>query len=214
MDLSFLKIVVPMLIEGLKITFIIAIVGIAFGLVIGSLCGYLLNTKYKIAKMIAEVYIWIIRATPIMVQALYVYFVIPKLLGVDWSAMTVGIMVIALNSGAFISEIVKGALSGVDRGQEEAALSLGYTHMQTMIHVIVPQAVKIALPAMFNQFIISVKDTALLSVITVNEVTHQVQNYAALSFNTIPAYTALAVCYLLVISILIIAQKAMERKLR
>lgn len=214
MDAKFFQIIIPMLISGLKITFIIAITGIAFGIIVGSICGYILQTKHKILKMIAEFYIWVIRATPIMVQALYMYFVIPKLLGVDWEAMTVGVMVIALNSGAFISEIVKGALLSIDIGQKEAAACLGYTQLQTMLHVIIPQALKVALPALFNQFIISVKDTALLSVITVNEMTHQVQNYAAMSFKTIPAYTALAISYLLIISILIIAQKAMERKLR
>lgn len=214
MDMTFLKIIVPMLISGLKVTFTIAIAGIFFGLIVGSFCGYLLQTEHKLAKTIAETYIWVIRATPIMVQALYVYFVIPKLLGVDWGATIIGIIVIALNSGAFISEIVKGALLGIDPGQKEAAACLGYTRFQTMVYVIVPQALKIALPAMFNQFIISVKDTALLSIITVNEMTHQVQNYVAMSFKVIPGYTALAICYLLVISLLIIVQKRIEKRLR
>ena len=140
---------------------------------------------------IAEVYIWIIRATPLMVQALYGYFVIPKLVGVDISSTIVGIGVIALNSGAFISEIVKGALMGIDPGQKEAGASLGLTSSQTMLHLIIPPAFKSALPALFNQFITSVKDTALLSAIAVNEITHQAQAYAALSFKAIPTYTAL-----------------------
>ena len=136
-----------------------------------------------------------------MVQALYGYFVIPKLVGVDISSTIVGIGVIALNSGAFISEIVKGALMGIDPGQKEAGASLG-------------PAFKSALPALFNQFITSVKDTALLSAIAVNEITHQAQAYAALSFKAIPTYTALAVFYLIILSILIIVQKQIERKMR
>lgn len=212
MDAEFLGTIIPMLISGIKITFLIAVVGILLGLVIGSICGFILQSKVKPLKIIAEAYIWIIRATPLMVQALYVYFVIPKWIGIDLSANTVGIMVIALNSGAFMSEIVKGALCSVDPGQKEAASSLGLTNMQTMIHVVIPPAFKIAMPGLFNQFIISVKDTALLSIITVNEVTHQAQNYAALSFKIIPTYTVLALFYLFVISILIIFQKWIEKR--
>ena len=214
MDMTFLKVLLPMMFSGLKLTIIIAVVGIAFGTVIGSFCGYLLQSQIKIGKAIAEVYIWIIRATPLMVQALYGYFVIPKLLGIDLDSMTVGIGVIALNSGAFISEIVKGALMGIDPGQKEAGMSLGLSGVQTMIHIIIPPAFKTALPALFNQFIISVKDTALLSVIAVNEVTHQAQAYAALSFKAIPTYTALAAFYLVILSVLIIVQMQIEKKMR
>lgn len=210
MDMTFLNVLLPMMFEGLKLTILIAVVGITIGFLIGSLCGYLLQSKYKIGKAIAEVYIWIIRATPLMVQALYGYFVIPKLLGVDIGSTAVGIGVIALNSGAFISEIVKGALMSIDPGQKEAGASLGLTSAQTMIHLVIPPA----FPALFNQFIISVKDTALLSAIAVNEITHQAQAYAALSFKAIPTYTALAAFYLVILSVLIIVQKQIERKMR
>ena len=206
MNMKFLDVLLPMMFDGLKLTILIAVVGIGIGFLIGSLCGYLLQSKYKIGKAIAEVYIWIIRATPLMVQALYGYFVIPKLFGVDISSTIVGIGV--------ISEIVKGALMGIDPGQKEAGASLGLTSTQTMLHLVIPPAFKSALPALFNQFITSVKDTALLSAIAVNEITHQAQAYAALSFKAIPTYTALAVFYLIILSILIIVQKQIERKMR
>ena len=148
-----------------------------------------------------------------IVQALYIYYVIPKLFGMDLSSNFSGILVISLNSGAFIAEIVRGALNGIDPGQREAGLSLGLTQSQTTWHIIVPPAFRSILPALFNQFIISVKDTALLSVIVVNEITHQAQNYASLSYKTIPTYTTLAVFYLILISILIVAQKMVERKI-
>ncbi|WP_333676423.1 amino acid ABC transporter permease [Muricomes intestini] len=214
MDVSFLSVLLPMLFQGLKLTLLIAIVGITIGTVIGSLCGYALQGRNKITKAVANTYIWIIRATPLMVQALYGYYVIPKLIGVDLDSTVVGIMVIALNSGAFISEIVKGALLSVDPGQKEASLSLGMSNAQVMLHVIIPPAFKIALPALFNQFIISVKDTALLSIIAVNEITHMGQNYAALSFKTIGTYTTIAAFYLVLLSILIVVQKKVEKKMR
>ena len=214
MDFGFLNILLPMLFKGLKVTLLVAVSGILFGFLLGALAGFALQAKNKIAKGIANVYIWIIRGTPLIVQALYIYYVIPKLTGIDFSSNTAGILVITLNSGAFIAEIVRGALEGIDPGQREAGLSLGLTSAQTMLHIIIPPAVRSMLPALFNQFIISVKDTALLSVIVVNEITKQIQNYAAISFKTIEAYTTGAVFYLVLISILIILQKQVERKIR
>lgn len=214
MSIELIKTILPMLLQGLRLTLLIAIVGILIGTVIGSLCGYILQTEHTILKKIAGIYIWVIRATPLMVQALYGYYVIPKLTGINMSSTTVGILVIGLNSGAFISEIVKGALLGIDHGHKEAAISLGLTGVQTMIHVIIPPAFRIALPALFNQFIISVKDTALLSVIAVSEITQRANNYAALSLQAVPTYSMLAIFYLIIISILIIAQKQIERKMR
>lgn len=212
MDLSFLSVLLPMLFKGLKITLLVAVLGILFGFILGAIAGFCLECNKKILKSLANIYIWIIRGTPLIVQALYVYFVIPKITGIDFTSNVAGIIVISLNSGAFIAEIVRGALDGIDPGQKEAGLSLGLTNSQTLFHIIVPPAFKSMLPALFNQFIISVKDTALLSVIIVNEITKQIQNYAALSFKTIEAYTTGAIFYLFLISILIIIQKQVEKK--
>ena len=212
MDLSFLSVLLPMLFKGLKITLLVAVLGILFGFILGAIAGFCLECNKKVLKSLANIYIWIIRGTPLIVQALYVYFVIPKITGIDFTSNVAGIIVISLNSGAFIAEIVRGALDGIDPGQKEAGLSLGLTNSQTLFHIIVPPAFKSMLPALFNQFIISVKDTALLSVIIVNEITKQIQNYAALSFKTIEAYTTGAIFYLFLISILIIIQKQVEKK--
>lgn len=212
-DLSFLSKLLPMLFEGLKFTILISIVGILFGFIIGSLAGFALQAKNVISRTIANIYIWIIRGVPLIVQALYVYYVFPKLFKVEFTSNIAGIIVISLNSGAFIAEIVRGALKNIDPGQKEAGLSLGLTNGQTLWHIIVPPAFRSILPALFNQFIISVKDTALLSVIVVNEITKQIQNYAALSFKVIPAYTTGALFYLILISLLIILQKQVERKI-
>ena len=214
MDLSFLNVLLPMLFNGLKITLLIAVTGILLGFLLGAVAGFALESKCKIAAAIASAYIWVIRGTPLIVQALYVYFVIPKITGVSLSSNVAGIAVITLNSGAFIAEIVRGSLEGIDPGQKEAGVSLGLTPSQTLWHIIVPPAFRSMLPALFNQFIISVKDTALLSVIVVNEITKQIQNYAALSFKTIEAYTTGAIFYLVLISILIILQKQNERKIK
>lgn len=214
MDLSFLKVLMPMLVTGLKITLEVSIFGIFFGFLIGSVSGFALQCKNKVAKAIANLYLWIIRGTPLIVQALYVYFVIPKIIGQDIQSNLAGIIVISLNSGAFIAEIVRGALEGIDQGQKEAGVSLGLTPFQTLWHVIFPPAFRAMIPPLFNQFIMTVKDTAILSVIVVNEITKQIQNYAAVTFNTIQAYSAGAVFYLIIISILIIIQKQIERRVK
>lgn len=213
MDLGFLKVLLPMLFSGLKVTLIISILGILFGFAIGAVTGFALQSKNKVAKGIAGVYIWIIRGTPLIVQALYVYFVIPELLNMDLKSITCGVIVISLNSGAFIAEIVRGALEGIDVGQKEAGVSLGLTNMQTLIHVIVPPAFRSMIPALFNQFIITVKDTSLLSVITVKEITQHISIYASRSFKTIEAYTTGALFYLALISLMIVIQKQVERKI-
>lgn len=214
MDLDFLSVLLPMLFRGLKVTLFIAVFGILFGFILGSLSGYALQSKNKVARTISNIYIWVIRGTPLIVQALYIYYVVPELIDIDFSSNTAGILVITLNSGAFIAEIVRGALEGIDLGQSEAGLSLGLTPTQTLFHIIIPPAFRSMLPALFNQFIISVKDTALLSVIIVNEITKQIQNYTALSFKTIEGYTTGAVFYLVIISILILLQKYVERKIK
>ena len=158
-----------MLFRGLKVTIYVAVAGILLGTLLGTITGFALQTRSRIARGIAGVYIWIIRATSLIVQALYVYFVIPKLTGFDLSSNTAGIIVITINSGAFIAEIVRGSLEGIDPGQKEAGLSLGLTPMQ---------------------------------------------NYATISFKTIQAYTTGAIFYVVLISILIILQKQVERKIR
>lgn len=220
MSMEFLSVIIPMLFRGLKVTMEIAIIGILLGFLLGCLSGYALQSKNKIARGIANIYIWIIRGTPLVVQALYVYFAVPALVTqitgerfvID--SVVAGIVVITLNAGAFISAIVKGALESVDIGQREAGCALGLTKGQILLHIVIPPAFKSMIPGLFNQFIISVKDTALLSIISVNDITRQTQNYVARTYNTLPAYTACALFYLVLLSILMIVQKLVENRIK
>jgi glutamine transport system permease protein len=203
---------VPLLFEGLKITILVAVIGILIGFCIGCIAGYALESSNKIAKTLSNIYVWIIRGTPLIVQALYVYFVLPKMFHFDLNNTVAGIVVIAISSGAFISEIVRGALAGVDVGQWEAGKSLGMYDSQIMMHLIIPPAFRSALPALGNQFIMSVKDTSLLTVIVVKDMTQQAMNYASLSFDYVNTYTMLALFYLVLLSVLMILQKFVEKK--
>ena len=220
MSIEFLSTIMPMLFRGLKITMEIAIIGILLGFLLGCLSGYALQSRNKIARGFANIYIWIIRGTPLVVQALYVYFAIPALVTLITGerfvidSVVAGIIVITLNAGAFISAIVKGALESVDIGQREAGCALGLTKGQILLHIIIPPAFKSMIPGLFNQFIISVKDTALLSIISVNDITRQTQNYVARTYNTLPAYTACALFYLVLLSILMVVQKLVENRIK
>lgn len=220
MNVDFLSTILPMLFRGLKVTMQIAVTGIILGFLLGAVSGYALQCKNKIVRGIAGIYIWIIRGTPLVVQALYVYFAVPALVTAVTGkkfvidSVVAGIIVITLNAGAFISAIVKGALDGVDIGQKEAGRALGLTKGQILLHIVIPPAFKSMIPGLFNQFIISVKDTALLSMISVNDITRQTQNYVARTFNTLPAYTACAVFYLVLLSLLMVLQKFVESRIK
>lgn len=220
MSVEFLTSIIPMLFRGLKLTMLIVVVGILLGFVLGSISGYALQCKNKVARTIANVYIWIIRGTPLVVQALYVFFAVPAIVTLitkerfTIDSTIAGIIVITLNAGAFISAIVKGALEGVDIGQKEAGMALGLTKGQILLHIVIPPAFKSMIPGLFNQFIISVKDTALLSIISVDDITRQTQNYVARTYNTLPAYTACAVFYLILLSMLMVLQKIVENRIK
>jgi glutamine transport system permease protein len=203
-----------MLFQGLRLTILIAVLGIVFAFAIGSIAGYALQSKSRIARAVSFIYIWLIRGTPLVVQALYIYYVLPLILPfLELSSIAAGVVVISINSGAFIAEIVRGALQGVDEGQKETGASLGLTNFQILIHLVIPPAFRAVIPALFNQFIIALKDTSLLTIIVVNEMTQMAMRYSSLNFRYIEAYTALAVFYLVLISVLVLIQKFVERKL-
>ena len=224
MNRQLIEAMFPLLLNGLKYTILIAVIGIVLGVIIGSLAGFALQCKKIMLRSISYFYIWIIRGTPLLVQALYIYFAVPKIFNISLAivhnnqvifseSVVAGIIAITINSGAFIAEIVRSALESVDKGQWDAGYSLGLSYSQILFHVIVPISLKNISPALFNQFIISVKDTSILAIIVVPEITHQMQNYAITTFKTIPAYTFGALFYLFIISVLMALQKVVEKKL-
>ena len=195
-------------------TMLIAVLGILLGFAIGLLVGLARSGKSKVLYRIAGVYVAIIRGTPLMVQALYLYFAIPMMLNFNLPALTAGIMAIGLNSGAYISEIVRGAIQSIDKGQYEAGECLGLGKVQVMVSIILPQALKLMIPSLCNQFIISVKDTSLLTVIGVAEMTHQASQAVSSTFRTVEIYTALAIMYFLLNTILSGVLSLLERRMK
>ena len=205
--------VIPYLVKGIQLTFVITIVGVFFGFIIGTFAGMGRLSKHKIIFWISTVYVEIIRGTPILVQILFIYFGLSDLLDINLDKITASIIAIAINAGAYVAEIVRGGIQAIDKGQTEAGRSLGLSSAQTMRHIIWPQAFRQIIPPLGNQFIISLKDTSLFSAIAVNELLYMGKSYASNTFVYFEPYLMVAVFYLIITIPSSIILRRVERRL-
>jgi len=187
----------PLLLSGVKLTIIITLGGLLIGFLIGVICGLLKLSRNLFLRKVAGTYIEIIRGTPLIVQVMFIYFGIPMASGLRIPPLTAGVIAIALNSGAYIAEIVRGAVQSIDPGQREAGRSIGLTQAQTMLYIIWPQAFRRMIPPLGNQFIISLKDTSLLVVIGVAELTRVGQEIIAVNFRAFEVWLTVGLVYLM-----------------
>ena len=187
---------VPLLLIGVKWTILITIFGLMIGFFLGSISGLMKISRNVFLRKIAGIYIESIRGTPMMVQVMFIYFGLPMALGMRINPMVAGIFAIGLNSGAYIAEIVRGSFQSIERGQTEAGRSVGLSHFQTMYYIIWPQALKRMIPALGNQFIISLKDTSILVVVGVGELTRTGQEIIASNFRAFEVWITVALMYL------------------
>jgi len=202
----------PFLLKGLPYTLLISFAGLAIGFVIGIVFGLMRIGPSRWIRWPAVVYVEVFRGTPVLVQVLFIFYGLPTLLGGPIDALTAGIAAIALNAGAYISEIVRGGVQSIERGQREAGLSLGLSAPQTFRYVIWPQALRRMIPALGNQGIVSIKDTSLFSVIGVGELVRQGQVYIANTFTALEVYFMIALLYLAITLSLSLALSLLERK--
>ena len=187
---------VPVLLGGMQLTVVITLIGLLAGFILGTVAGFCKISRNFFLQKLAGAYIETIRGTPLIVQVMFLYFGLPLALGMRIPPLTAGIVAIAINAGAYIAEIVRGAVQSINVGQYEAGRSIGLTRAQTMRYVIWPQAFKRMLPPLGNQFIISLKDTSLLVVIGVGELTRQGQEIIATNFRSFEVWLTVAVMYL------------------
>jgi glutamine transport system permease protein len=187
---------VPILLTGIRLTIIITIVGLFFGFIFGATAGLLKLSRNVFLRKLAGAYVESIRGTPLMVQVMFLYFGLPMAVGMRIPPLTAGIVTIALNSGAYIAEILRGAVQSINPGQMEAARSIGLTRFQAMRYVVWPQALKRMIPPLGNQFIISLKDTSLLVVIGVGELTRTGQEIISVNFRAFEVWLTVAIMYL------------------
>lgn len=195
--------------KTLELTFL----SLVFAAVIGLFFGLLNVSKNRVLNLIANVYIDCIRGVPLIVLAFFVYFGVPMATGIRLDALVAGIISLSMNAGAYMAEIVRAGIQSIDKGQMEAARSLGLSYGTAMRKVVLPQAIRVMIPSIINQFIITLKDTSILSVIGFPELVKAGQIVIARNFETFRMWAIIAIMYLIVITTLSKIARALERKI-
>lgn len=200
-------------------TLLLALLGLLFGCILGIIFGLASVVDNKVSRFISAVYVNLIRGVPMIVLAFFVYFGVPyglkNIFGVSitLTSLQAGTICLALNCGAYMSEIIRAGIQAIDPGQMEAARSLGLTYWRSMFRVVLPQAIKNMIPSIVNQLIITLKDTSILSVIGFPELVNKAQNVISITFKSFQVWAIVAVMYLVVILSLQQVAKALERRL-
>ena len=212
----------PLLLAAMGQTLLLALYGLFFACIIGMIVGIMSVLKSKPCRIISLVFVNLIRGVPMIVLAYFVYFGVPYLFntilkiggGITLTALQAGTICLALNCGAYMAEIIRAGIESVDVGQMEAARSLGLPYWRSMQRVILPQAIRTMIPSIINQFIITLKDTSILSVIGFPELVNTAKNVVSKTFMSFQTWTSVGVMYLIVILILQQAAKIIERRLK
>ena len=210
----------PLLLSGLQMTAFVTVLSLFLALFLGILTCLMSMSKLAPLRGIAKFYIWIIRGTPMLVQGFYVYFALPQLIqlvtGTNFriDVVVATVFTMTLNAGAYMSEIFRGSIQSVDKGQMEAARSLGVGYAPSMAKIVIPQAVRICLPSLVNQVIITLKDSTIMYAIGLPEIMNQAKVYVGRTFNSFSTYTLVALIFLLVTSLLMLASSALEKRIR
>lgn len=210
-DFSIIIKYLPYLLKAAGLTIELAVLGIAFGLVIGLITA-LMKMSHTPLRYLATFYIWFIRGTPMLVQLFLIFFALPQI-GITLNAFTSSVLGLAINSGAYLAEVFRGGIEAVPAGQTEASLSLGMGKLLSLRRIILPQGMRIALPSLGNQFLTSLKDSSLCSVITMSELLQTTQRFASVTYAPMEFYTAAAALYLLMTTVLSGALRSLEWRL-
>ena len=214
MSFDFLPRYYTFYLTGLKMTIILAFFAVIFGLVIGLVFALMKLSHFGLLRGISTAYINFIRGTPLMVQLYISYYGLPALLGLQLPDMFAGVIALAINSGAYVAEIIRAGIQAVDKGQMEAARSLGLTKTQALTNVIIPQAVKNILPALGNEFIVLTKDSSVASVIGIHELMYNADTVRGNTFLPFSPLIIAAVLYFLLSYVLTKILGRMERRLK
>ncbi|HBO5610187.1 TPA: amino acid ABC transporter permease [Pseudomonas aeruginosa] len=202
----------PFLLQGAMYTVLFAAVSMVLGLILGFSVAVVRVTKVPVVSQIAAVYVSAFRGTPLLVQIFVLYYGLPSV-GIEFTPVTAGILALTLNVAAYLSESMRGAILGIDKGQWEAGLSVGLTWGQTLWNIITPQALRLAVPSLSNSLISLIKDTSLISVITVTELMLATKEVIAETFQPLPLYLAAAGIYWPLSALFERVQKALENRL-
>lgn len=208
-----------LLLRAMGQTLLLALCGLFFACILGMFFGLLSVLKNKACNAVALIFVNVIRGVPMIVLAYFVFFGIPyffnNMVGISFTltALQAGTICLALNCGAYMAEIIRAGIQSVDIGQMEAARSLGLPYWRAMYRVVLPQAIRTMIPSIINQFIITLKDTSILSVIGFPELVNTAKNVQANTFKAFQTWGIVAIMYLIVITILSVVAKRLERRL-
>jgi glutamine transport system permease protein len=202
----------PFLLKGLQVTLYIFIIAVILGFLIGLVMALLRLAPIKPLNWIAMIFIDAIRGTPFLVQLFFIYFGVNSLPFISFNSTTAGIITVAINAGAYFAEIIRAGIQSIDKGQTEAARSLGLTGSQNMFHVVLPQAFRRMLPTITNQSIISLKDTSLLSIIGIADLTQQGQIQSSATFEAFKIWLTVGIIYFIIIYLLTLLANFLERR--
>ena len=203
----------PDLLRGMRVTIQIALISGFIGITLGTVLGLIQDSPNFIIRFIVGIYTTIIRGTPMLIQILFVYFVLPQL-GLRIPAFWAAVFAIGLNSAAYISQIIRSGIASVSKGQIEAAKVLGLSPLQVTRYIILPQAIRVVLPALGNEFITLVKDSSLASIIDVIELSKAGKFIISRTHDALTIYCAVAVLYLLMTTALSLFITYLERRMK
>ena len=208
-----------LLLTAMGQTLLLALWGLLFGCILGIVFGLASVVDNKVSRTISKIYVNVIRGVPMIVLAFFVFYGVPygikSIFGAKFvlTSLQAGTICLALNCGAYMSEIIRAGIQAIDPGQMEASRSLGLSYWRSMFRVVLPQAIKNMIPSIVNQFIITLKDTSILSVIGFPELVNKAQNVIAITFKSFEMWAIVAVMYLVVILVLQQVANALERRL-
>ncbi|QZD71497.1 cystine ABC transporter permease [Pseudomonas sp. 3-2] len=201
----------PFLLKGMYFTVILSLGGMLFGFLLGFSLALMRLSRIKVANWIARIYVSFFRGTPLLVQLFVIYFGLPQV-GIELDPIPAALIGLSLNMAAYICEILRSSISSIERGQWEAAASIGMTRAQTLRRAILPQAMRTALPALGNSFISLVKDTAQAATIQVPELLRQAQLISARNFEIFTMYLSAALLYWILATVLSHFQNKLEER--
>ena len=197
-DIGHLLNSIPLMLKGALITFEISLIGALLGIVVGFILILMRMSSLKLIKYLAEIYISIFRGTPLLLQIFFIYYALPGLLGIDLPPFMAGVLALSLNSGAFVTEVLRGGISAIPRGQFEGAKALGLKRRVIWGRIILPQVFIMILPPLTNELTMLVKASPLLSVITVVELTRTAQQIMMSTYRPVEVMLAAAMLYFVI----------------
>jgi His/Glu/Gln/Arg/opine family amino acid ABC transporter permease subunit len=211
-NIDIIKEILPFLLKGALLTIFFSVTSEIIGIIIGLVTSVIRVTRIKVLSQLVVVYVDLFRGTPLLMQIIFIYYALPYV-GINLPAIVAGIVALSVNSGAYVSEIFRAGIESIDRGQTEAARSLGMSYMQAMRYVVIPQTIKRVLPPLTNEFVALIKDSSLLSVIAIAELMRTAKEMMTWKMNP-SSLTAAAIIYLIITLPLTRYISYMEKKLK